>query len=204
MSVQNVSSVNSVNFKGNQASNKDNDTTQSQNNVKDGKKKLALALAALGAAAVAGVGIAVAIKKNAIPTKLNLEKFKQIGNFDKGNAYINGKAFTGTIEVPSKDGAKTFIEYANGVMQNSIKKSSDGVDIFKKTYQYGIDNKLSYVKTEANDKITEFIKTKSGHVIKENGSLKKALRNFEYGGKTVTDFENGKPIKSIFKKRIFI
>ena len=57
MPIQKLMSSESVNFKGNQVSNKDNNTTQPQNNIKNGKKKLVLALAAIGAAAVAGIAI---------------------------------------------------------------------------------------------------------------------------------------------------
>jgi len=84
VSVQNVSSVNNVNFKGNETNSKVNNTAKPQNNITNGKKKIVLALAALGAAAVAGV--AIYKHKNIIkkPIEKTEEITKQTGAKIKG------------------------------------------------------------------------------------------------------------------------
>lgn len=120
-------------------------------------------------------------------------------SFDKRKGcLINGKKFSGTIvdtidTTDCKD--KIILKYKNGLIQESKRKGSKN---FTKKYIYeGSELKSIVIKNAAGKK--EFIKTKDGYKIFENGVLKKAfVDKGKDKDKIVSLFnENSKPSKSI-------
>lgn len=112
-------------------------------------KKVALTFSALAAFGVAAVAIACKIRKGNV---LSLEKFKQLGKFEKGDAILNdGKKFTGRINYIGKNGEKFLIEYYDGKLAKSFKKTLGNVDGFEKTYQYA-ENGIKHIYITAKDK----------------------------------------------------
>lgn len=118
MPVQNVS-FNSVAFRGEIPKKEGtpiSDNKEKANGGFDDKKKIALVLGGLAATGIAAVAIAKKGKK--IPSELNIDEFKKIGGFDKGAAKVKGKPFSGTINIPNKDGSHV-LEYEKGVLKQS-------------------------------------------------------------------------------------
>ena len=117
-------------------------------------KKIIGALVGLGIAAAAGIAIASKIRKGKtvdteiIDTKIcpsintavaditdtkispnnfdniDIDEFKKIGNFKKGETFIGDNPYTGTISVKNKKGIFA-LEYENGKLVNSTKYSND-------------------------------------------------------------------------------
>lgn len=116
MSIQKVSLLNNISFKG-EAAKEVQTAPETPNEIKDGKKKLALAL---GGLAVASVGAVLVMRGKKVPSKISIEEFKKIGKFDKGVAKAKGKLFTGTIDAPLKDG-KTVLEYEKGILKQATR-----------------------------------------------------------------------------------
>lgn len=121
------------------------------------------ALAALGVASVFMHNKALVKKaaqeleqlKNS--TKLNLNDFKKVGNFDKGVATIDGKGFNGQIVTP-----KTVLEYKDGVIQKSQLNTGD-------------------IKTYCNFEGTKHYEMKPDGKLKTDGSV---LKYVTINGKT--------------------
>jgi len=126
MSIENIKSASQVSFSS--TKNVAKVKKEAKTEQKGDKKKLALALMGLATAGVAAVGIAMNIKKGKIPTELTFDDFKKIGKFDKGQALVKGRPYTGIIEVVNKKG-KYVLEYADGVLKSSV-----GPNV-KKTYK---------------------------------------------------------------------
>ena len=126
MSIENINSASQVSFSSTKVTAETK--TQPKTEQKGDKKKLMLALAGLAAIGVAAVGIVTNIKKGKIPTELSFDDFKKLGKFDKGQALVKGRPYTGTIEVVNKEG-KYVLEYADGVLKSSV-----GPNV-KKTYK---------------------------------------------------------------------
>ncbi len=136
-----VSNVNS--FKGARepsAATSPNEKKDIKEFIKDNKGKIALGLGALAAAGVAAVAISRGKKVSPelkingfkeIPSELSIDDFKKIGKFDKGMATVNGKPFSGVINVTNKKD-KYALEYADGTLKSST--HSKLTDISKKTY----------------------------------------------------------------------
>lgn len=125
MSIENIKATPQVSFSSAKVvETKTEIKTQEQ---KGDKKKLMLALAGLATVGIAAVGITMAIKKGKVPTELAFDDFKKIGKFDKGQALVKGRPYTGTIEVVNKKG-KYVLEYADGILKSSV-----GPNV-KKTY----------------------------------------------------------------------
>ena len=133
-----------------------------QNNIKDGKKKLALALAALGAMAVAGVAI----------YKGKGTKLSNI-TFNKGIAFSqNGDKFTGKIKDKLSNGDKIVMEYADGVLQKSTRS---GQVNFEKVYETVNNEKI--VKKTVDGVTREFNITKAQEEVKTAQEKLKSLIN---------------------------
>lgn len=136
-----VSNVNA--FKGAQevsATTSPNDKKDIKEIIKDNKDKIAIGLGALAAAGIAAVAISRGKKVSPelkingfkeIPSELSIDDFKKIGKFDKGMATVNGKPFSGVINVTNKKD-KYALEYADGTLKSST--HSKLTDISKKTY----------------------------------------------------------------------
>ena len=187
MSVQNVSSVNNVNFKGNKTDNKANNTVQQENKIKNGKKKLLLALAGLGAVAVAGVAI---YKGKGV-------KLSNI-NFDKGEAFLpNGDKFTGKIKDKLPNGDKIVMEYADGVLKKSTRS---GKVNFEKVYETVNNEKI--VKKTINGITTEFNITKTQQEVHSaQEKLKSVLDNGALSSKEVKEQTDAIKFKSNNQKK---
>lgn len=100
-----------------------------------------------GLAALASIGIYLLRKGkgNIVPT---VEKFKEVGGkFIKGKAFTkDGKPFSGVISANGKPGNKYSLEYVNGVLKESVKKSLctdvGYINAVKKGYNYDAAGKL--------------------------------------------------------------
>ena len=122
-----VSSVHSIPMKGSVANNTATTNPQEKKDVKeiikDNKGKIALALGALAAAGVAAVALTRGKK---VPSEMSIDDFKKIGKFEKGAATVNGKPYTGVINVTNKKGTYA-LEYADGALKSStLGKSVEG------------------------------------------------------------------------------
>ena len=88
--------------------------------------------------------------------ELNINEFKKLGKFDKGNAFLEGdKKYTGNIISESKDGSKVVMEYVDGVLQKSTKTSKDGTKIFGKAYTWAEDGLIKEVKKNGETVLDE-------------------------------------------------
>lgn len=143
-----ISAVSNVNaFKGAQevsATTSPNEKKDIKEFIKDNKGKIALGLGALAAAGVAAVAISRGKKVSPelkingfkeIPSELSIDDFKKIGKFDKGMATVNGKPFSGVINVTNKKD-KYALEYADGTLKSSTHSKLTDIPavISKKTY----------------------------------------------------------------------
>ncbi len=122
MSIENLSAVKPVSAQAVKKEENKQEVNKPEKEIKDGGKKLALALTGL---AVVGMATTVAvmhsIKKGKAPLEsLSLDEFKKIGKFDKGQAFVEGKPYTGVIEVANKNG-KFYMEYSDGALKSSTK-----------------------------------------------------------------------------------
>lgn len=186
MVIDSVNGANNVLFKGNEIKT-DEKQTKAPEQIKDGKKKLALAAAGIAVVTVAGIAIAAKIKsRKPVDVKLN-----DISFFN-GKAFLNGENFSGIINDKLKNGDDIALEYVDGVIQNSTRSGSKNLT---KTYNYNQDGSIKSIQTKVGDTITDFIKTKNGHVIKENGIITKTFSNGKHVN-IIADFKNGKPIES--------
>lgn len=209
MSVQNVSGISTVSTKGLLKAQTQNAEQPIQTEKKGGKKKIMLALGALAAVGIAGVAIAKG-KKAPLET-INLDKFKEIGTFNKGVASIDGKPFTGIINASNKNGDFA-LEYKKGVLQSSKKFQTgvlDGAPIFEKKYFTNKAGEKVVQKFEQG--LTGLIKTaetifkKDGLIIKEtnhetvqNGSIvMQTLRTILDEGKIADQVFHEQPIPII-------
>ncbi len=154
-----------------------------QNKIEDSKKmkKALVGLAILGAAAV---GIACAVKSGKIKKAANSDVVNDISKkisdvkFKNGVATLpDGSKFSGIVEDTLKSGDKIKMEYADGVLQKSI-KTSDGTEIIKE-YTNGVISKI-------NDKTVD-IKKIQLEASKQQTELKKLLSNKDISSK---DFKN--------------
>ncbi|MBR5303822.1 MAG: hypothetical protein IKU37_03240 [Candidatus Gastranaerophilales bacterium] len=154
MSIESVNSASQVSFSSTKVTAETK--TQPKTEQKGDKKKLMLALAGLATVGVASVGITMAIKKGKVPKELSIEEFKKLGKFDKGQALVKGKPYTGTIEVANKEG-KFALEYIDGKLTKSTKFSEVDLDgskvknaLTSKTYLDG-ENGTKIIKKTAKD-----------------------------------------------------
>ena len=116
-----------------------NDKKDIKEVIKDNKGKIALGLSALAAVGIAAVAITRGKKVSVpnvssevspeilseVPSKLSIDDFRKIGKFDKGSATVNGKPFSGIIDVTNKRG-KYVLEYADGALKSSTKYFDGG------------------------------------------------------------------------------
>lgn len=121
-----ISSVSNTNaFKGAQetyAVTSPNEKKDIKEILQENKGKIALGLGALAAVGIAAVAITRGKK---VPSYVSLDDFKKIGKFDKGNATVNGKPFSGIINVTNKRGHYA-LEYADGALKSSTKYVDGG------------------------------------------------------------------------------
>jgi len=120
MSIENIKSASQVSFSS--TKNVAKVKKEAKTEQKGDKKKLALALMGLATAGVAAVGIAMNIKKGKIPTELTFDDFKKIGKFDKGQALVKGRPYTGIIEVVNKKGKYVKLKTTTAGKYKSKKK----------------------------------------------------------------------------------
>ena len=203
MSVQNVSGINTVGAKSLPAK-QIQSTEQIQTEKKGGKKKLALALGALAAVGIAGIAIAKG-KKAPLET-INLDKFKEIGTFNKGFASIDGKPFTGIINASNKNG-NFVLEYVDGILQSSKKFETgvlDGAPVLEKRYFTNKAGEKVVQKFEQG--FTGLIKTaettfkKDGLILKETN--KETVKNGAVVMQTVrTILDEGKVADQVFHEQ---
>lgn len=97
-------------------------TEDNKKQYKFDNKKVIATLVSLGIAATAGIAI-IAKAKSGKQTDLNLEKFKEIGHFEKGQAFVKNKPYTGIINVVNKNGIFA-LKYENGKLIESINTTS--------------------------------------------------------------------------------
>ena len=135
--------------------------------TQDQKKKLVIALSSLAAIGAAGIVIAANVKKGKLPQKLANIKFESGIAKDK-----RGNLFTGIINDTLKNGDLVQLTYKDGVIQSSARQ---GTKNLSKTYSYDALGNLTKITTQNDGNIIEFIKTKYGHIIKENSKLKKVF-----------------------------
>ncbi len=141
----------------------------------NGKKKIALALVGLAAAGIATVTVVNKIQKGQINNS-TIKTLKDI-QFNQGIATVkrNGEKFSGTVIDTLKNGDSIKLEYADGIIQSSVRNGSLNIE---KTYKYA-DSKLSNIITKFINEDTkrEFSVKNYGHRITENGILKKECFN---------------------------
>ncbi len=110
-------------------------------------KKVIATLVSLGIAAAAGIAI-IAKAKSGKQTDLNLEKFKEIGHFEKGQAFVKNKPYTGIINVVNKNGIFA-LKYENGKLIESTNTTS----------LYGIKQQFNKKVYSTSDKGEKIIKS---------------------------------------------
>lgn len=146
----------------------------------------------LGLTAIATIGIYIATKGKAKPEtktieqpprplaklkEMTIQKFKENGKFQKGQAILNdGSNYTGKITTQTKDGKNIIIEYKNGGLQKSSKIDRENI-IWSKDYS---KNKIGnhIVTISSLDGVQNINLTQTNNIVKlDQEQLKNLLEN---------------------------